>query len=103
QQPAIWLAGAAAAGASVGAVALTARTPRGALALDHARLRLPVVGPLLNKAITARIARMLATLLRSGIDLVTAISVVRPVAGSAAYAAALARIDVALRAGGALA
>jgi type IV pilus assembly protein PilC len=99
QQPAIWLAGTAASGAGAGALALMARTPGGALALDRARLRLPVIGPLLNKAITARIARMLATLLRSGIDLVTAISVVRPVAGSAAYAAALERVDVALRAG----
>ena len=66
------------------------------------RLRLPVFGPLLHKAITARIARMLATLLRSGIELVTAIDVVRPVAGSPAYAAALERVDVALRAGDAL-
>jgi type IV pilus assembly protein PilC len=66
------------------------------------RLRLPVFGPLLHKTITARIARMLATLLRSGIELVTAIDVVRPVAGSPAYAAALERVDVALRAGDAL-
>ena len=85
-----------------GAVAAAARTERGALALDRLRLRLPVFGPLLHKAITARIARMLATLLRSGIELVTAIDVVRPVAGSPAYAAALERVDVALRAGDAL-
>jgi type IV pilus assembly protein PilC len=99
QQPAMWLGGALAMLAITGAFTAAARTPRGALALDRARLRLPVIGPLLHKAITARIARMLATLLRSGIDLVTAMAVVRPVAGSAAYGAALERVDVALRAG----
>ncbi|MEA2689142.1 MAG: type pilus assembly protein PilC [Candidatus Eremiobacteraeota bacterium] len=99
QQPTAWLAGVAASAAIVVAIAAAARTQRGALALDRMRLRLPIVGPLLHKAITARIARMLATLLRSGIELVGAIGVVRPVAGSPAYAAALDRVDLALRAG----
>ena len=99
QQPAAWIAGAAAPAAVAGAILLAARTRRGSLMLDRVRLRLPVIGPLLNKAITARTARMLATLLRSGIELVSAIGVVRPVAGSPAYAAALDRVDVALRAG----
>jgi type IV pilus assembly protein PilC len=54
---------------------------------------------MLHKAITARVARMLATLLRSGIELVAALDVVRPVAGSRAYSAALRDVDVALRAG----
>jgi len=99
QQPAMWIAGALVLVAVAGALAAAARTPRGALALDRARLSVPVIGPMLHKAITARTARMLATLLRSGIELVTAIAVVRPVAGSAAYAAALARVDLALRAG----
>jgi type IV pilus assembly protein PilC len=99
QQPAIWAGGALLLAAAGGAFAAAARTRRGALALDRARLRLPVIGPLLHKTITARVARMLATLLGSGIELVTAIAVVRPVAGSPAYAAALERVDVALRAG----
>jgi type IV pilus assembly protein PilC len=99
QQPAAWVAGVGLTGALVAGVALAARTPRGALLLDRARLCLPILGPLLHKSITARVARMLATLLRSGIELVTAIAVVQPVAGSPAYAAALARVDVALRAG----
>jgi len=99
QRPSAWVAGATVVAAVVIAPAAAARTPRGALLLDHMRLRVPVVGPLLHKAVTARIARMLATLLRSGIELVTAIGVVRPVAGSPAYAAALDRVDVALRAG----
>ena len=99
QHPAAWAASIALAALAGGAVALAARTERGALALDCLRLRIPVFGPLLHKTITARIARTLGTLLRSGIELVAAIDVVRPVAGSPAYAAALERVDVALRAG----
>lgn len=99
QEPAVWIAGGVSLAALIGATVLAARTARGALLLDAARLRLPVVGTMLQKSITARVARMLATLLRSGIDLVTAIAVVVPVAGSPSYAAALGRVDVALRAG----
>ncbi|HEY0396386.1 MAG TPA: type II secretion system F family protein [Candidatus Elarobacter sp.] len=99
QRPAAWIAVGLVPAAALGALAVAMQTPRGALLLDRARLRLPVIGPLLHKTITARLARMLGTLLRSGIELVTAIAVVRPVAGSAAYAAALERVDVALRAG----
>jgi type IV pilus assembly protein PilC len=102
QRPAAWIGTIGIIVLAGGLVAGAVRTERGALALDRVRLRLPVFGPLLHKAITARIARMLATLLRSGIELVTAIDVVRPVAGSPAYAAALERVDVALRAGDAL-
>lgn len=102
QRPATWVVSVAVIAVAAAAVGAAARTRRGALALDRLRLRLPVFGPLLHKAITARIARMLATLVRSGIDLVTAIGVVRPVAGSPAYAAALESVDVALRAGDAL-
>jgi len=102
QRPATWVGSIGTTAVAAAAIFAAARTQRGALALDHLRLRLPVFGPLLHKAITARIARTLATLLRSGIELVTAIDVVRPVAGSPAYAAALERVDVALRAGDAL-
>jgi type IV pilus assembly protein PilC len=99
QEPAVWIAGAVSLAALIAAAVLASRTARGALLLDAARLRLPIVGPLLQKSITARVARMLATLLRSGIELVTALAVVVPVAGSPSYAAALGRVDVALRAG----
>jgi type IV pilus assembly protein PilC len=103
QEPASWIGGVVAVVALVAGTVTASRTAHGALVLDGVRLRLPVLGPLLRKAITARIARMLATLLRSGIELVTAIEAVRPVAGSARYAAALGRVTAALRAGDPLA
>lgn len=98
-RPATWFALAGFAMALFSVTAAIVRTERGALAADRLRLRLPVVGPMLHKAITARVARMLGTLLRSGIELVAALDVVRPVAGSRAYSAALRDVDVALRAG----
>ena len=98
-RPTTWFAAAGAGATLFALITAIVRTERGALAADHLRLRLPVVGPMLHKAITARIARMLATLLRSGIELVTALDVVRPVAGSPAYSQALRAVDVALRAG----
>ncbi|HZO94637.1 MAG TPA: type II secretion system F family protein [Candidatus Baltobacteraceae bacterium] len=103
QRPAPWIGATALALGATATGALLKRTPHGAVVLDRARLAIPVVGPLLHKAITARLARTLATLLRAGVELVAAIEVVRPVAGSAAYAAALRRVDAALREGDALA
>jgi type IV pilus assembly protein PilC len=98
-QPAPWIAVAGLAALAFALALGPARSKRGAHVLDRIRLRLPIVGPLLHKSITARVARMLATLLRSGIELVRAIAVVRPVAGSPLYAAALERVDIALREG----
>jgi len=98
-QPVTWLIAGAAALVTATLVAFVARANDGALIVDRVRLRLPLLGPILAKAITARIARTLATLLRAGIELVTALDTVRPVAGSAAYAAALTSIERAVRAG----
>jgi type IV pilus assembly protein PilC len=75
------------------------RTPAGAFAIDGLRLRLPIVGPLLNKAIAARAVRMLATLLRSGIDLVSALDAIVPIAGSPRYARTFEHLAGALREG----
>ncbi len=99
QAPAPWIGVALAMTSALAGIGLARRTRGGALMLDRARLAVPVIGPLAHKAITARLARMLATLLRSGIELVSAIAVVRPVAGSAVYARALEGVDLALRAG----
>jgi type IV pilus assembly protein PilC len=99
RRPATWIVSATLVAVAASAWAVAARTRRGAIALDRLRLGMPILGPLRTKAIAARLARMLGTLLRAGIDLVTAIEVVRPVAGSARYALALERVVLALREG----
>jgi len=74
-------------------------TERGSLALDRLRFRIPLVGPLARKAVLARVARMLGTLVRSGIDLLAAIETVAPVAASPLYRSVLLGCGIALRAG----
>jgi type IV pilus assembly protein PilC len=101
-QPAT-LAIAFAAGALGAAVSvITARTQAGRFAFDRFRLSLPVVGTLLRKTIVARFARMLGTLVHSGIELSVALEVVLPVTGSPVHQAALSDVAVALREGEAL-
>ncbi len=82
--------------------ALISRTSAGRYAFDRFRLSLPVVGTLLRKTITARFARMLGTLVHSGIELSAALDVVIPVTGSPVHSAALHHVAIALREGEAL-
>jgi type IV pilus assembly protein PilC len=79
------------------------RTPNGRLILDRVRLRTPIVGSLIRKAIAARFARMLGTLIHSGVQLSRALDAVIPVTGSPVHAAALERVGIALREGETLA
>ena len=67
--------------AGVLALAALARRPAVARRLDDARLRLPVVGPLLLLAASARWMRVLAVLLKGGVPLPQALDLVAPVAG----------------------
>ncbi len=55
------------------------RTPRGKLAWDRVRLRLPVLGDALRKADTARFARSMSTLVANAVPLVQAISIARAI------------------------
>lgn len=66
---------------------------------DRLKLGAPLVGVVIRHAIVARITRMLAALLRSGVGLLTAIDVVAPVSGSTTYRRGLASVADALRRG----
>jgi len=80
------------AGAGAAAVAVTwraLRTPEGALATDALRLKLPYVGETIAKSILARLCRVLATLLQSGVNQIRALEVAVPVAESPLFARAL--------------
>ena len=91
-----------AVGLIIAASVATRRTRAGRLAFDRFRLRLPIVGTLLRKTIVARFARMLGTLVHSGIELSAALDVVLPVTGSPVHAVALTNVAIALREGEAL-
>jgi type IV pilus assembly protein PilC len=64
-------------------------TSEGALAADALRLRLPFVGEALGKATLARLCRVLATLLESGVNQVRALEVAVPVAESPIFSGAV--------------
>jgi type IV pilus assembly protein PilC len=58
------------------------RTPRGRAWFDRLKLRLPVVGKLLRKVAIARFSRTLATLVRAGVPILTAMDIVARTAGN---------------------
>jgi MSHA biogenesis protein MshG len=78
-------------------------TPRGRLAWDHLKLRLPVLGSILEKATLSRFARTFALCLRSGIPLVQAIDLATAVAENEHVSARLQRIRGQLQRGESLA
>ncbi|HKZ04035.1 MAG TPA: type II secretion system F family protein [Methylomirabilota bacterium] len=76
-----WAMGLGALGLALGArMALT--VPRVRFAVDGVVLRLPLVGEVVRKGETARFARILGTLLRSGVPLIGALTVVKEMLSS---------------------
>jgi type IV pilus assembly protein PilC len=75
--------------AGVAFVAKALRTPAGALAFDSLRMRVPLAGEAIRKTIVARVCRVIATLLQSGVHQVRALEVAVPVAESPIYARAI--------------
>ena len=61
------------------------RSPKMQLLMDKVILRVPIFGPILRKAIIARISRTLATMFGAGIPLVDALETVSTAAGNAIY------------------
>ena len=89
---------AAAAGVAF-AVKLLLATPPGRALLDRAKLRLPAIGPVMRKAIVARITRTLGTLLGSGVPILQALTIVRETAGNTLISRALADVHTSVKEG----
>jgi type IV pilus assembly protein PilC len=66
----------------VGGFVILKRTPQGALALDHATLRMPIFGVLARKICLARFSRTFATLVRSGVPIMGTLDIVAATAGN---------------------
>jgi type IV pilus assembly protein PilC len=75
------------------------RTPDGALFVDRLRLRAPFFGVLIKRTSIARLARVLATLLESGVNQLRALDVAIPVVESPIVATALRRARDGIAAG----
>lgn len=79
---------AGAAGIAAG-VAFLKKTRQGRLVWDHMLLRLPVFGGLLRKVCLARFSRTFATLIRSGVPILSTLDIVSDTAGNAVVAEAV--------------
>ena len=98
-----WMIVLACISASALCIAQILRTRRGKLFWDSQKLRIPLFGGLMRKSALARLARMLGSLLKSGVGLVLALEVVADVVGNAAYEVSINAVRQALREGDPLA
>lgn len=71
----------------------------GEYVVDWCSLRIPLTGKIQRKAIVARIARTLGTLIASGVPILDALSIVRDTAGNAVFRKAFEHIYAAIREG----
>lgn len=78
---------------------IAGRRPEIRLRADRARLRLPVLGPLMRANEAAAYARTLASLLDGGVRVVDALEIAQQAAGNRAVAADLAAVAAAVRRG----
>src|SRR5437867_2392950 len=90
-------------GLVVAAVVMAARTERGRDLLDKLKLRIPLFGPLIRKAVLARTCRTLSMLLQSGLPLMEALNITSQVAGNNTIERALLAVERGVRDGGTLA
>lgn len=65
------------------------KSKRGALIIDHIVLRIPVFGPLFTKVCLARFSRTFATLIRSGVPIMSTLDIVAATAGNQVVADAV--------------
>lgn len=80
-----------------------ARTQVGRRLLDAGKLRLPIFGSLIRKAILAKLCRTLATLLNSGVPVLEALDITADAAGNCIIEAAIRRAAAEVKGGGAIA
>jgi type IV pilus assembly protein PilC len=99
RNPLSWIGIALAIALSAGIIVRARSTEGGAAALDGLLMRIPVAGAIARKATVGRLARMLGTLLRSGVGLIAALEVVTDVVTSAPYRESVASLRQALGAG----
>jgi type IV pilus assembly protein PilC len=80
-------------------VKLIKKNRSGRYAIDKIKLKMPVVGPILNKTAISRFARTLGTLIASGVPILEALNIVRDTAGNEVIASAVSRVHDSIREG----
>ena len=84
-------------------VYLGVQTAHGRMLLDRVKLRLPIFGSLIRKAVLAKVCRTLATLLNSGVLVLEALEITAQVAGNLVIEEAIRRASAEVQDGGTIA
>jgi type IV pilus assembly protein PilC len=83
----------------VALVKVGGQTEKGALFVDHLKLKAPLFGDLVQKTVVARFARTLGTLMSSGVPILQALQIVRDTAGNRVLAQAIQQIHDSVKEG----
>jgi type IV pilus assembly protein PilC len=75
------------------------KTKGGRLTIDRIKLKLPIVGMIIRKSVTARFCRTLGTLLKSGVPILEALNIVRNATGNEVVALAISKVHDNVREG----
>jgi MSHA biogenesis protein MshG len=75
------------------------KTPDGRYAWDRFKLRIPIIGPILNKATVARFSRSFATAMKSNVPIVTAFQLVARVVENAFFEARIMQMRIGVERG----
>ena len=90
------------AGAGILALAIAARSPQLRLVIDRALLGLPLIGSLIERRETARLARTLAVLTRNGVPILDTMRIASGVLSNRAYSEAVRQAGEEIKEGGTL-
>jgi len=85
------------------AVKYYGRTRQGKYNIDRVKLKVPVFGQLLMKAAVARFSRTLGTLIKAGVNILTALEICAKTAGNMVIETAISRCRTSIQAGESLA
>ncbi|MCK5548102.1 MAG: type II secretion system F family protein [Thermoplasmata archaeon] len=78
---------------------LLAKTQGGKMAIDVAKINMPLFGTLVRKVAVARFARTLGTLITSGVPILQALNIVRDTSGNEVVARAIGNVHDSIREG----
>jgi type IV pilus assembly protein PilC len=80
-------------------IKMTGRTKAGRLMIDRLKLKMPLFGVIIRKAVIARFCRTLGTLLQSGVPILDALNIVKNAAGNEVVANAISDVHDSIREG----
>jgi len=81
------------------AVKLISKNRSGRYVVDLVKMKLPILGQIVNKSSVSRFARTLGTLIASGVPILEALNIVRDTTGNEVLARAISRVHESIREG----